>query len=643
MVLRIIRSVAKIRYVVLGAAGTAGVSAKLSYDKWKERWIDLERKIPEIGWMREYYPDDFINKVGDRFNRHSDNMGEVLEATKKLLFGVADDFEEVSNGIGETVHDSIPLIQASPLIPPEEEAVISKQIVFEEEEVDPELIAWYKGEIEKLQEHLVHTQAELAERDVEGYKEQIAKLQELLARAQEELVEMQQSYQKEIDKVERENQELRKQILLGKNKSVGGSRKLKQTIIDMYSDMLDLLAEYDSNYEIEDHLPRVVVIGDQSAGKTSVLEMIARARIFPRGSGQMMTKCPIMVTLTEGPNHVAAFKGDDSEQEYDLSRESDLKLLREQVQIRMKKKLKGRQTISTEPMSMVVKGPGLPRMVLVDLPGIISTETVEMAQFTKDSIMSVSKHYMSNPNAIILCIQDGSIDAERSIVTDLASQMDPVGKRTIFVMTKMDQAEANQTDPMRIQKILSGKLFPMKAMGYFAVVTGSGNNNDSIESIRRKEDEFFRKSMLFKTGILKANQMTTQNLSYAVANCFWRMVRDSVEEQFDAFKAKKFNLETEWKNNYPTVRELDRNELFDKGRGEILDEVLSVSQILPSEWEEQLAKNLWDQVGEYAFEEIFLPAAQKGRTNVCIHSFFLYNYFDTILNEKIGFAGFNGK
>lgn len=56
--------------------------------------------------------------------------------------------------------------------------------------------------------------------------------------------------------------------------------------------------------------------------------------------------------------------------------------------------------------------------------------------------------------------------------------------------------------------------------------------------------------------------MTTQNLSFAVANCFWQMVRESIEQQFDAFKARKFNLETEWKNNYPTVRELDRVKLI---------------------------------------------------------------------------------
>ncbi|XP_064223007.1 dynamin-like 120 kDa protein, mitochondrial isoform X6 [Aotus nancymaae] len=581
----------KLRYLILGSAVGGGYTAKKTFDQWKDMIPDLSEYkwiVPDIVWEIDEYID--FEKIRKALPNSED------------LVKLAPDFDKIV--------ESLSLLKD--LFTTGSSGETAFRATDHGSESDKQFRKGLLGELILLQQQIQEHEEEArraAGQYSTSYAQQKRKVsdKEKIDQLQEELLHTQLKYQRILERLEKENKELRKLVLQKDDKGIH-HRKLKKSLIDMYSEVLDVLSDYDASYNTQDHLPRVVVVGDQSAGKTSVLEMIAQARIFPRGSGEMMTRSPVKVTLSEGPHHVALFK--DSSREFDLTKEEDLAALRHEIELRMRKNVKEGCTVSPETISLNVKGPGLQRMVLVDLPGVINTVTSGMAPDTKETIFSISKAYMQNPNAIILCIQDGSVDAERSIVTDLVSQMDPHGRRTIFVLTKVDLAEKNVASPSRIQQIIEGKLFPMKALGYFAVVTGKGNSSESIEAIREYEEEFFQNSKLLKTSMLKAHQVTTRNLSLAVSDCFWKMVRESVEQQADSFKATRFNLETEWKNNYPRLRELDRNELFEKAKNEILDEVISLSQVTPKHWEEILQQSLWERVSTHVIENIYLPAAQ---------------------------------
>ena len=65
-----------------------------------------------------------------------------------------------------------------------------------------------------------------------------------------------------------------------------------------------------------------------------------------------------------------------------------------------------------------------------------------------------------------------------------------------------------------------------------------------------------------------------------------------------------------WRQRQYNFLSFLQNELFDKARNEILDEVLTLSEITPQMWEDAITKHLWSAVAPHFIETIYLPAAQ---------------------------------
>lgn len=76
------------------------------------------------------------------------------------------------------------------------------------------------------------------------------------------------------------------------------------------------------------------------------------------------------------------------------------------------------------------------------------------------------------------------------------------------------------------------------------------------------------------------------------------------------------------------LRESSRDELFEKAKGEILDEVVNLSQISAKDWERLLYEKLWEKLSSYCFENIYLAAANANSPGLLSFIILFKYYFE---------------
>ena len=147
------------------------------------------------------------------------------------------------------------------------------------------------------------------------------------------------------------------------------------------------------------------------------------------------------------------------------------------------------ECVSNDPIDLRIYSPNVPDLTLIDLPGYIQIASMDQPDTLKEKIAGLCERYIREPN-IILAVCAADVDLANSPALRASRKVDPLGLRTIGVVTKMDLVPPEQG-----AAILSGNRYPLH-LGYIGVVCkssgkGARRGETTSEIVKRAEQDFF--------------------------------------------------------------------------------------------------------------------------------------------------------
>ncbi|KAK7530166.1 interferon-induced GTP-binding protein Mx2 [Phyllosticta citribraziliensis] len=253
-------------------------------------------------------------------------------------------------------------------------------------------------------------------------------------------------------------------------------------------------------------LPQLVVVGDQSSGKSSVLESLTGFS-FPRAPGlctryaTQITCCReaesgILVTIIPRPDadetlkakllqfkrHLTSIDGNSLAKVFEEANSA--------MGIRMGDKNVDHGAFSQDILKIEISGPDQQHLTVIDVPGIFRVPTPGLT--TESDIVLIEnmvKSYMANPRTINLAVIPCNVDIATQEILKLAERADPEGIRTMGVLTKPDLATETATKGAIVDLVL-GKQSILR-LGYYVVKNRSADDNASTLAERAAAEEAF--------------------------------------------------------------------------------------------------------------------------------------------------------
>lgn len=249
------------------------------------------------------------------------------------------------------------------------------------------------------------------------------------------------------------------------------------------------------------NLPQIIVVGDQSSGKSSVLEAISRVR-FPvdedvctRFATELVLRRAREAKVDVSIQYASrAFVWGQSQNTPEPFRKSGFDKDALPDIIREAKERMGIQkgSFSKDILRVEISGPDVQPLTLVDLPGFFHSGTADQTEESKEIVDQLVDSYMKQEKSIILAVVAANYNLANQAVLKQAKKHDPTRQRTLGVITKPDLAG---TGPNARKYIDLAKGFEEEhklTLGWFVLRNRSHEERDlSFDGRDANEARFF--------------------------------------------------------------------------------------------------------------------------------------------------------
>jgi hypothetical protein len=210
-----------------------------------------------------------------------------------------------------------------------------------------------------------------------------------------------------------------------------------RSIIDLVDDLRKIGISQDLP------IPQIAVMGDQSSGKSSVLEAISSIP-FPRGNG-LVTRCATQIRMSNCATWAATIRWVDptGQESGDIVTITSPDQIADQIERVTSELDKGNQKniVTDKEIEIVLQSPDVPNLTIIDLPGIVRTSTRGQSEGLMGEVDALLNRYLEEERTIILAVVPVNVDVATVDILERAKKVDPTGDRTMGVLTKPDLVE----------------------------------------------------------------------------------------------------------------------------------------------------------------------------------------------------------